>query len=198
MERDIILASASPRRRELLQRMGLSFRVQADPTDETADAAAAPWELVQQLAEKKARKVAAQQNGPALVIGADTVVVLDGRVLGKPHDAAEAAEMLNALSGRTHSVFTGYFVLDTADGKHTGGYEKTDVTFRPLTQEEIEAYLRTGEPMDKAGAYGIQEYGALFVERIAGDYFNVVGLPVCKLGQILTAEFGVSLLPDGR
>lgn len=127
--------------------------------------------------------MAAQAGPGAVVIAADTVVALDGAVLGKPADESDAARMLSALSGRTHQVFTGLTVACGADVRTVS--EETAVTFRPLTAEEIEAYIATGEPMDKAGAYGIQGYGALFIEGISGDYYNVMGLPVCRLGQIL-------------
>ena len=180
---DIILASQSPRRRELLERMGVEFRVVTPDIDERMERELPPDELVRRISAEKARAVAAQAGPDAIVIAADTVVALDGAVLGKPADESDAARMLSALSGRTHQVFTGLTVACGADVRTVS--EETAVTFRPLTAEEIAAYVRTGEPMDKAGAYGIQGYGALLVEGIRGDYYNVMGLPVCRLGQML-------------
>ena len=188
---DIILASQSPRRRELLERMGLPFRIITPDIDERMERELPPGELVAAISAEKAGAVAAQAGPGAVVIAADTVVALDGAVLGKPADESDAARMLSALSGRTHQVFTGLTVACGADVRTVS--EETAVTFRPLTAEEIAAYVRTGEPMDKAGAYGIQGYGCLLVEGISGDYFNVVGLPVCRLGKIL-ARFGVEPL----
>ena len=187
---DIILASQSPRRRELLERMGLPFRIITPDIDEHMERELPPGELVAAISAEKARAVAAQAGG-AIVIAADTVVALDGAVLGKPADESDAARMLSALSGRTHQVFTGLTVACGADVRTVS--EETAVTFRPLTAEEIAAYVRTGEPMDKAGAYGIQGYGALLVEGIRGDYYNVMGLPVCRLGGLLR-ELGVDCL----
>ena len=181
---DIILASKSPRRRELLEQMGVrDFRIITPDIDEHMDRDLPPAELVRQISEEKARAVAAQVGPDAVVIAADTVVALDGVVLGKPADKEEAFRMLSLLSGNRHQVYTGLTVLR---GEQVfSQWEETAVTFRPLTAEEIEAYIATGEPMDKAGAYGIQGYGALFIEGISGDYYNVMGLPVCRLGQIL-------------
>ena len=188
---DIILASQSPRRRELLERMGLPFRIITHDIDEHMERELPPGELVAAISAEKAGAVAAQAGPDAVVIAADTVVALDGAVLGKPADESDAARMLSALSGRTHQVFTGLTVACGADVRTVS--EETAVTFRPLTAEEIAAYVRTGEPMDKAGAYGIQGYGALLVEGIRGDYYNVMGLPVCRLGGLLR-ELGVDCL----
>ena len=179
---DIILASHSPRRRELLERMGVErFEVCPPGVDEDIGDYP-PAELVSRLSRRKAEAVAAQREG-GVIIAADTVVALDGAVLGKPADGLEAFKMLSTLSGGRHQVYTGVTVL-AGDEKHTE-YEVTDVTFRELSEQEIEDYIRTGEPMDKAGAYGIQGYGALFIEGIRGDYYNVMGLPVCRLGRML-------------
>lgn len=186
----LILASRSPRRRELLGRMGLEFTVVTPQIDEDAFTAPDPAALVSLLSREKAMAVAGTCP-EALVIAADTVVVLDGAVLGKPRDQAEAQEMLAALSGRSHAVYTGVTVC--RGGRAVTGAERTEVTFRALTPEEIRRYVATGEPMDKAGAYGIQGLGSLLVEGIRGDYFNVVGLPVCRLGRML-ADFGVDCL----
>ena len=181
---DIILASKSPRRRALLEQMGVrDFRIVTPDIDEHMDRGLPPAELVRQISLEKAQAVAAQADPNTVVIAADTVVALDGVVLGKPADKEEAFRMLSLLSGNRHQVYTGLTVLR---GEQVfSQWEETSVTFRPLTAEEIEAYIATGEPMDKAGAYGIQGYGALFIEGISGDYYNVMGLPVCRLGQIL-------------
>ena len=181
---DIILASKSPRRRALLEQMGVrDFRIVTPDIDEHMDRDLPPAELVRQISLEKAQTVAAQADPNTVVIAADTVVALDGVVLGKPADKEEAFRMLSLLSGNRHQVYTGLTVLR---GEQVfSQWEETAVTFRALTAEEIEAYIATGEPMDKAGAYGIQGYGALFIEGISGDYYNVMGLPVCRLGQIL-------------
>ncbi|HJB57733.1 MAG TPA: septum formation inhibitor Maf [Candidatus Flavonifractor intestinipullorum] len=181
---DIILASQSPRRRELLERMGLAgFRVVSPDVDEHMEEDLPPAQLVCRLSQRKARAVREQVGDEGLIIAADTVVALDGAVLGKPADELAAFKMLSTLSGVRHQVYTGLTVLRGGE-EHTE-YEVTDVSFRELTQGEIEDYIRTGEPMDKAGAYGIQGYGALFISGIQGDYYNVMGLPVCRLGQLL-------------
>lgn len=181
---EIILASQSPRRKELLERMGIrSFTVMDSGVDEHEEELLPPEELVCRLSERKAEAVAQRAPAGAVVIAADTVVSLDGAILGKPADKLEAFRMLSTLSGARHQVYTGVTVL--RDGEKQIEHETTDVTFRELSEEEIERYLATGEPMDKAGAYGIQGYGALLVERIEGDYYNVMGLPVCRLGQML-------------
>ena len=187
----LILASQSPRRRELLERMGLDFTVISPQIDEDAFTDPDPAALVCTLSREKALAVAREQDPDVLVVAADTVVVLDGQALGKPGDEAGAAAMLAALSGRSHEVYTGVTVC-RGDRAVTEA-KRTEVTFRPLSREEIRSYVATGEPMDKAGAYGIQGFGALLVEGIRGDYFNVVGLPVCRLGRML-AGFGVDCL----
>ena len=188
---DIILASQSPRRRELLERMGVEFRVVTPDIDEHMERELPPDELVRRISVEKARAVAAQTGPDAIVIAADTVVALDGAVLGKPADELEAFKMLSTLSGCRHQVYTGLTVL-RGEEMHTVS-EETAVTFRELSEKEITNYIRTGEPMDKAGAYGIQGYGALLVEGIQGDYYNVMGLPVCRLGGLLK-ELGVDCL----
>ena len=188
----VILASQSPRRRELLGRMGIDdFLVRPAQGEEVFEPGLSPAELVEHLSRQKAAEVAAGASPEDLVIAADTVVSIDGRVLGKPHSQEEAFSMLSTLTGREHTVYTG--VTDCQGGVSITEHEATDVRFRPLTPEEIRSYIATGEPMDKAGAYGIQEYGSLLVEGIQGDYFNVVGLPICRLGRIL-ARFGVDPL----
>ncbi|MBM7648946.1 septum formation protein [Bacillus ectoiniformans] len=175
---DIILASGSPRRKELLQQIHLPFTVQTSHVDETISNELSPEDIVTQLAERKARAVAAEVSNK-YVIGADTVVVQDGVVLGKPKDRDEARHMLKKLSGHTHAVYTGVAIIHNDDTFTF--YEKTNVTFWELLDEDIEAYLDSGEPFDKAGAYGIQGLGAVHVKSIEGDYFSVVGLPIASL-----------------
>ncbi len=188
----IILASQSPRRRELLGLMGLTdFAIIPAQGEEDLSAGLPPDKLVEALAAAKAKEVAAQADPSDVIIAADTIVTLDGKVLGKPHSGEEAFEMLRILSGRTHRVYTGVAVLQGQRLELL--HEATEVVFRPLTEGEISRYIATGEPMDKAGAYGIQGRGALLVEGIRGDYFNVMGLPVCRLGQMLKA-FGIVTL----
>lgn len=195
---NIILASASPRRQELLTQIGLSFTVQAADIDESQFADHSPGDLVEALSRKKAETVGATAPEGSLIIAADTVVVLDGAILNKPRDEKDAVAMLTALSGRSHEVFTGLSILDTASRRLLSTHEITSVRFRPLSPEEIALYVQSGEPMDKAGAYGIQKLGALFVSAIVGDYFNVVGLPICRLGQLLD-RFGIHpLAPTGE
>ena len=187
----MILASQSPRRRELLGQMGFSFTVRPAKGEELPHPELTPAQLVEELARQKALEVSAEAASDDVVVAADTVVAIDGKVLGKPHDKAHAAQMLSALSGREHTVYTGVAVKrgKTLLVEH----EATQVRFRPLTQREIDLYIQTGEPMDKAGSYGIQGCGALLVEGIRGDYFNVVGLPICRLGRML-AQVGEDAL----
>lgn len=181
----LILASGSPRRKELMAYITPNFSVITRPTDETVPQSLSPREVVEELALRKAIAVAEEYPSDT-VIGADTVVALDGVLFGKPEDEADAARMLSALSGREHTVYTGVAVLSTE--QQTVFSEATAVRFRPLSQKEIASYIATGEPMDKAGAYGIQERGALLVEGITGDFYNVMGLPVCRLGQLLLGD----------
>jgi len=189
---EIILASRSPRRRELLNQIGLKgFRVAASDTSEEVAGNPAPGDLVEQLSLRKAQAVQAQAGPEDLIIAADTVVVLDGAILGKPADERDAFAMLSALSGNRHRVYTGVTVLQGE--RCSTCHEETLVAFRDLEPDEIGAYIATGEPMDKAGAYGIQGLGSLLVSRLEGDYFNVMGLPLFRLGRML-AEFGVDLL----
>ncbi len=176
----IVLASASPRRKELLSLLGLDFIVQTADVDETLPVGITPEAAVAALSRKKALAVA---HPGQTVIGADTVVAIDGAILGKPKDAAHAAGMLRLLSGKKHSVFTGVTV--TKSDKIITFTAETKVEFYPLTDAEIERYIATGEPMDKAGAYGIQGQGSYLVKGIEGDYFNVVGLPVSRLWRVL-------------
>jgi len=175
----IILASASPRRRELLSQI-CDFTVKVSDCDENCSITD-PETLVCELSLRKAKAVKA--GAEDIIIGADTVVAVDGQILGKPHSQQEAKDMLSALSGKTHSVFTGVTVVK-GEEIHTFA-ERTDVTFYPLAQELIDRYVASGEPMDKAGAYGIQGKGCVLVQSISGDYFNVVGLPVARLYRVL-------------
>lgn len=186
----LVLASASPRRRELLGHLPVSFTVDPAAGPELPPAGAGPEATVAALAEGKAREVAARHPGE-LILAADTVVALEGELLGKPRDTAHARAMLRALSGREHLVYTGLCLLRGEEC--LTGAERTLVRFKPLTDREIDAYIATGEPMDKAGAYGVQGRAALFVEGIDGDFFNVVGLPLCRLGRMLSS-LGVDLL----
>lgn len=177
----LILASQSPRRKELLGLFHIPFTVRVADIDEAMDPGKPPFDEVARVSRLKALAVAAEKDD--VVIAADTIVVCDGRTLGKPHDEAEAKAMLTLLSGRDHQVMTGVTVL--CGGKETVFTEVTDIHFRPLSPKEIDAYVATGEPMDKAGAYGIQGGAALFAEKMVGDYYNVMGLPVCRLWQAL-------------
>ena len=187
----IILASASPRRRELLSALGLSFEIRPAIGEEHPVPGLPGGETAKRLSRAKCLEIAADADGDDVVIAADTVVCLDDEILGKPANEADAERMLIALSGRDHRVFTGVTVA--RGGRVLSDYEETAVHFRPLTEREIAAYIATGEPMDKAGAYGIQGRASLFVRAIEGNYFNVVGLPLCKLGQMLK-ELGVELI----
>ena len=187
----IILASQSPRRRELLERMGITeFEVVPAQGEETVAHTLPPDQLVEELSRRKCAEVAAA-HPEALVIAADTLVAVNNRVLGKPSSEADAARMLAALSGRQHMVYTGITVF--CGGERATEHEMTCVRFRTLSEADIVRYIATGEPMDKAGAYGIQGYGSMLVEGISGDYYNVMGLPVCRLGKLLI-RFGVDPL----
>ena len=184
MKREIILASASPRRKELLEKLDLEFSVCPADIDESLlpDEDAGMYPL--RTAVQKAMAVAKTAEN-AIIIAADTVVVLDDRILGKPKDEKEAKEMLQRLSGREHIVITGIGVVDTVSGRTLSATEQTIVYFHPWEEEEIDAYIASGECMDKAGSYGIQGKGSLLVRKIDGDYFNVMGLPLSKLYRLL-------------
>ena len=182
----IILASQSPRRQELMKLTGLPFTVRVADVDETMDKSLPVQQEVTRVSRLKAQTIAAGAAADDIVIAADTIVVIDGRELGKPRSEQEALDMLRLLSGRTHEVVT---VLSVCKGPRIESEAVvTKVTFRTLCEEELRAYVRTGEPMDKAGAYGIQERGGIFVERIEGDFFTVLGLPLCELFRILGTE----------
>ena len=178
---NLILASGSPRRKELLSLFGVPFTVRAADIDETMDPNKAPFNEVARVSRLKALAVPREKDD--VVIAADTIVVCGSAVLGKPHSREEAIRMLTALSGRDHQVMTGCTVV--RGEKAETFTEVTDLHFRPLGEAEIARYVDSGEPMDKAGAYGIQGGAALFCEKIVGDYYNVMGLPVCRLGQVL-------------
>ena len=176
----IILASGSPRRQSLLRQIGMNFRIIESGVDEDEYEGTSPADHVLVLAKRKAESVALTIK-KGLVIGADTIVVCDNSILGKPCDKSEAVAMLSLLSGRTHEVYTGFTILDAGSGRSVSDYETTKVTFRELTRDEILEYVDSGSPMDKAGAYGIQDdYGAVFVEKIEGCFYNVVGFPLTK------------------
>ena len=180
---ELILASQSPRRKELLRLIGLPFVVRVADIDESMDPAADPAAEVARVSRKKAEAVSRQPED--VVIAADTIVVLNGKVLGKPVDEAHAEAMLTALSGKDHQVMTGLTVMK---GSRALTYtEITDIHFRDLSQKEIRRYVATKDPLDKAGSYGIQGGAAIFVQWLKGDYYNVMGLPVCKLYEMLCA-----------
>ncbi|NLZ54365.1 MAG: septum formation inhibitor Maf [Thermoanaerobacteraceae bacterium] len=192
MSKSIILASASPRRQQLLSQLGLEFSVEPSCLDENLNIEMDFGSLAAEMAFKKAMAVAKKHN-KGLVIGADTIVVLGDRILGKPSTFKEAEEMLNSLSGRWHRVYTGLSLVDAFTKRYISDFEESRVKFKDLSSLEIQNYIKTGEPMDKAGAYGIQGIGALIVEKIEGDYYNIVGLPLFKLNKML-AEFDIKIL----
>ncbi len=189
-----ILASSSPRRRVLLSRLGIPFEVDPSQVDERHDQASEPGTLVEALALEKAEDVT-RRHPDALVLGADTVVVLEDRILGKPVDDREAASMLRSLSGRTHQVYSGIALVHAPSGRRVAARSATDVTFASLADDEIASYVASGSPRDKAGAYGIQDdAGAWFIEGIRGDYHTVVGLPLRLLYSVVRREFSDLLL----
>ena len=185
MKKSLVLASASPRRRELLEQMGLEFEIKVAEIDEQRLQNEKPADLVLRLASEKALSVLKPN---AIVIAADTVVAIDDEVLGKPKNASDARTMLKKLQGRRHFVYSGFCVHDGE--KTISEVVATEVVFRKVSDAEIDAYVASGEPMDKAGAYGIQGGAAKFISEIHGDYYNVVGLPICRLSTVLTEVFG--------
>ena len=189
----LILASQSPRRQELMGQIGLTFTVRVADIDETMDPRDDAATAVGKVSAKKAAAIAATADAEDVIVAADTIVVIDGEILGKPHSTEEAKAMLRRLSGRTHRVMTGVTVA-CGDRKETVT-EITEVTFRPLSETEIDTYVATGDPMDKAGSYGVQGLAAAFVEKLNGDYFNVMGLPLCRLGKMLR-QFHVTVLGE--
>lgn len=188
----IILASASPRRKELLKRIGLKFKVDPSNYEENISSELEPHELAKSLSLEKA-KLVAKKHMNALVIAADTFIVFEGKILGKPRTETEAKEMLETISGRQHSVITGFTIIDTENNKALSKAVETKVYIRKLSSNEIDAYVESKEPLDKAGAYAIQGLGSVIVEKIEGDYFNVIGLPLSALTESLK-EFGVHIL----
>ena len=182
----MILASQSPRRKELLSLITSGFEIIPANGEEVLPEGITPENAVLLLSEQKAEEIFARRKSE-VIVAADTVVSIDGEILGKPRDEADAFSMLKTLSGRVHSVFTGVCVI-FADGSKTTFAERTEVEFYPLSDGEIRDYIATGEPMDKAGAYGIQDKGALIVKKINGDYYNVMGLPVGRLSRVLKGK----------
>jgi len=174
----LILASGSPRRKELLELAGVPFEIVVSEIEETIGAYSSPADIVMSLALQKASAVV-EHHEDSVVLGADTIVTYESRILGKPKDEAEAKEILQLLSGKTHEVYTGVALISKE--KTVTFYERTEVTFWELTEEEIDAYIATKEPLDKAGSYGIQGKGSIFVQHIQGDYYSVVGLPIARL-----------------
>jgi septum formation protein len=192
----LILASASPRRAEILQNLGFSFEICPSHTDESFGDGLKPAEIVELLAERKATDVLSRvQEG--IIIGSDTIVVLEGKVFGKPSNKDDALWMLTELRGKTHSVFSGLAVLDALTGEKKIGHIETKVQMRNFSDLEMNCYIQTGEPMDKAGGYAIQGIGSIFIEKIIGDYFSVVGMPVSLLVKFL-AYFGISVFKSNR
>jgi len=189
----LILASASPRRKQLLKRLGLEFKIIPANIDETVDIELPPEEVVKILALKKAENVASKINYPAIVIGSDTTVVIDDVSLGKPKDENDAFYMLNLLSGKTHSVITGIAIIDKQAQKTFIDYVISQVMFKELCEEDITKYIKTGEPLDKAGSYAIQGLASTFITGINGCYSNIVGLPIYELSQALK-RFGIDIL----
>lgn len=190
----LILASGSPRRRELLSLLNLPFEVKVSDADESVPTEWPPERIVQELALRKARAVIAEGVPPeAVVIGSDTIVVSEGVVLGKPTDETDAKRMLITLSGHTHQVYTGLACIQGSGERELLHFSRAGVTMREITESEIEAYVAGGEPMDKAGSYAVQGLGAVFVERIEGDYHTIVGLPIAALYRML-GQFGIHAL----
>ena len=190
--KQIILASASPRRKELLERIGLKFEVEPSNYEEDMPPGLEPHQLARNISLKKAQAVATKHKN-AVVIAADTFVVLNSQILGKPHTEQDARNMLELLSGRPHSVITAFSIIDTGNNKTLSRSVETKVYVRKLSPAEIDAYVKTKEPLDKAGAYATQGLGAVLVERIEGDYFNVIGLPLSALTEALK-DFGINIL----
>ena len=182
----LLLASTSPRRAELMNMLHYPYTVAA-PTDDESSHIASPAALVEQLALRKAQSVARAQGGPAWVIGADTIVCIDGQVLGKPASAAQARQMLQALQGRSHEVYTGIALVEARGGRQLSGCERTLVHVGALSSAQIEEYVQSGEPLDKAGAYGIQGRFACYISGIEGDFYNVMGLPLYALRKLLAS-----------
>jgi len=188
----IILASASPRRVELLEKIGLKFEAEPSNYEEDMHSELEPHEFARKISLEKAEAVASKHES-AIVIAADTIIVFGGQILGKPHTENEARKMLETINGKSHSVITGFSIIDTGKNKTLSKSVETKIHVRKLTLAEIDAYVKSKEPLDKAGAYAIQGLGAVIVEKIEGDYFNVVGLPLSALTEALK-EFGINIL----
>ena len=186
----IILASKSPRRVEILHNIGAEFEIIPADVDESVEDGMSVSDAVMEISKRKALCVLEKHND-AFIISADTVVTFDGKIIGKPKDEDHAFHILKSLSDRSHAVLTG-FTLCTKDKVYCS-YISTEVDFRKLSDDEVYRYIKSGEPMDKAGAYGIQEKGSVFVTGIRGDYFNVMGLPICEITEIAKKEFGINL-----
>lgn len=193
---NIILASASPRRKEILENTKLKFDIIKSDIDEIILEKESPIQAVMRLAFEKSMDIASK-NENDLIIAADTVVVLDENILGKPKDKYEAYNMIRGLSGRTHEVITGISLVNLGLSKKIIDYVVSTVKFKELSDEDIKDYIHTNESLDKAGAYGIQGYGAMLVEKIEGDYFNIVGLPISKLSDLLKKHFSINLFYGG-
>ncbi len=187
----IILASASPRRKSLMDVLGLNFEIKVSDCEENIDVSHNVHDIVMSLSLQKAQSVAKITDESCIVIGADTVVSYGNEILGKPKDTDDAIRTLKLLSGKTHSVYTGFTIIDTSDNKTVTDYEKTDVKFKELTEKEIIDYVNTNDPLDKAGSYSIQGTASSFVEKLDGDYNNVVGLPIYKLSKYLYNTFKI-------
>jgi len=193
---NIILASASPRRKEILENTNVKFKIMASDIEELTLEGESPCQMVMRLAFEKGIDVASKQKSD-LIISADTIVVLDNKVLGKPKDESEAKHMIESLSGKTHQVITGISLINLENNKKIIDYVVSNVKFKDLSEDDINDYISTNESLDKAGAYGIQGYGALLVEEIQGDYFNIVGLPISRLSDLLKKHFNINLFMEG-
>ena len=193
---NIILASASPRRKEILENTNIKFDIISSSIEELILGGESPCQMVLRLAFEKGIDIASKHKSD-LVISADTIVVLDDNVLGKPKDEEEARQMISNLSGRTHQVITGISLINLENNKKIIDYVVSNVKFKKLSKDDINDYIKTKESLDKAGAYGIQGYGAILVEEIQGDYFNIVGLPISKLSDLLKIHFNINLFTEG-
>ena len=193
---NIILASASPRRKEILENTNIKFDIISSSIEELVLDGESPCQMVMRLAFEKGIDIASKHKSD-LVISADTIVVLDNNILGKPKDEEEARQMISNLSGRTHQVITGISLINLENNKKIIDYVISNVKFKKLSKDDINDYIKTKESLDKAGAYGIQGYGALLVEEIQGDYFNIVGLPISKLSDLLKIHFNINLFTEG-
>ena len=192
---NIILASASPRRKEILENANVKFKIMASDIEELTLEGESPCQMVMRLAFEKGMDIASKQKSD-LIISADTIVVLDNIILGKPKDEIQAREMIRSLSGRSHQVITGISLINLDNNKKIIDYVISNVKFKSLSEQDINDYIATKESLDKAGAYGIQGYGALLVDEIQGDYFNIVGLPISRLSDLLKKHFKINLFME--